>query len=354
LDVTFCSQSETTESSSESQKLSSSDLGRRFKLNSFLQECNLQPIERPWLDWEQASERTKHRYVGRAAEVVSSTLNVIYPNAAIHLWKELQTSNKVNVHLGAAATVSTPNSYLEALAESYNIAEGWDTRRQILSIMTGVVSFLEISLYIPGLTQYRHTVANTHRLQHGRAAPVVKTSAPRIRVNKQQLDHFLCFITSPHLVQDLPFGEVKLTLTSGQIIQVPNVIRTMVPQRIVNQYKEYCKERESTPLHERTLLRILTECSASVRKSLQGLDTFAAEGGKAFDDLLDLLETLSTHGAEQGKVAALRESLKSGKLYLKGDYKVQNYKSIPNDDDDDDNDDDDDDRNDVVAPIICK
>lgn len=321
-DESFLSPSESTESS-ENQLLSTPDLGRRFKLNSFLQECNQQPIERPWLDWEQASERTKQRYVGRAAEVVSSTLNVIYPNAAIHLWEELQTSTKVNVLLGATSFSAPPNHYLEALAESYNSAEGWDIRRQILSIMTGVGSFKEISLYIPGLTQYRYTIANTHRLQHGTAAPVTQTHSPKVRVDKQKLDDFLGFITSPHLVQDLPFGETKLTLSSGQVIQVPNVIRTMVPKRIATQYREYCKEKEFTPLSERTLLRILDECSASVRKSLQGLDTFAAEGGKAFDDIIDLLTTLTS--ANQRKVADLRESLKTGKLYLKGDYKVISY-----------------------------
>jgi hypothetical protein len=70
------------------------------------------------------------------------------------------------------------------------------------------------------------------------------------------------------------------------------------------------------------LLRILNECSASVRKSLQGLDNFAADGGKAFEDLLDLLETISFFGCDEKNVAKLREAIKVGKLYLKGDYKV--------------------------------
>lgn len=323
-DDSFLSPTE-TESTGSSENITSKgyDMAKRFRLNAFLGECSLQPIERPWLQWEKASERTKERYVARSAEIVSSVLDVVYPSAAIHLWEQLQTTNKVDVLLGATSAISpASSSYLEALAESYNNATGWDTRRQILSIMTGVASFKEISLHIPGLTHYRYTIANTHRLQYGRAAPVLKSDSPRLRVNKQQLDNFLCFITSPHLVQDLPFGETKLTLSSGQIIQVPNVIRTMVPQRIVNQYQVYCQEKDFVPLSERTLLRILDGCSASVRKSLQGLDNFAAEGGKAFDDLTDLLETLTTLGVDEQKIKTLREALKAGKLYLKGDYKV--------------------------------
>ena len=46
---------------------------------------------------------------------------------------------------------------------------------------------------------------------------------PRIRVDRLQLDHSLSFITNPHLVQDLPFGQKTLKLSSGQLIEVPNV-----------------------------------------------------------------------------------------------------------------------------------
>lgn len=108
--------------------------------------------------------------------------------------------------------LSSDNSYLEALAEAYKNAASWDTRQQVLSIMTGVVSYREISRHIPGLTQYRYIIANLHRLQYGRAAPVPVHvhHVPRLKIDKGQLDHFLAYITSPHIVQDLPFGEKAL------------------------------------------------------------------------------------------------------------------------------------------------
>lgn len=67
------------------------------------------------------------------------------------------------------------------------------------------------------------------------------------------------------------------------------------------------------------MLRILSECTASVRKSLQGLDYIAAEGAKSFDDLSELINQTATT-VDSG--AALQEKLKAAKLYLKGDYKV--------------------------------
>lgn len=56
-----------------------------------------------------------------------------------------------------------------------------------------------------------------------------------MRVDESQLDHFLFFITSPRVVQDLPFGQRYLFLTNGNILKTPNVIRSMIPQRITKQ-----------------------------------------------------------------------------------------------------------------------
>ena len=190
-------------------------------------------------------------------------------------------------------------------------------------MMTGVASFRAISEFIPGLTEYRYTVANLHRVQYGRNAPVPTKESPRLRIDPKQLDHFLGFITSPHLVQDLPFGEKHLQLSSGKIITVPNVIRTMIPERIVRQYTQYCSETNYKPFSRRTVLRILSECSASVRQSLQGLDYFAAEGARAFGNLASIAENVSLLRDDGGEWSArIMDTLKAGKLYLKGDYKV--------------------------------
>ena len=188
--------------------------------------------------------------------------------------------------------------------------------------MTGVASFKDISQYIPGLTRYRFTMAKLHQLQFGRAAQVPQQPTTRIRVDLSQLDHFLGFITSPHLVQDLPFGQKHLKLSSGELIEVPNVIRLMIPQRVVHQYKHYCMETNFKPFSESTMLRVLSECSASVRKSLQGLDYFAAEGTRSFDDLSVIVRQISRLGPGKEWETFIAQALKADKLYLKEDFKV--------------------------------
>ena len=81
-------------------------------------------------------------------------------------------------------------------------------------------------------------------------------------------------------------------MSTKEIITVPNVIRMIMPESIVKQYLTYSQECGFTPLSRRTLLRILTVCSASVRKSLQGLDYISSAWSKAFDDLADIVNRL--------------------------------------------------------------
>ena len=91
-------------------------------------------------------------------------------------------------------------------------------------------------------------------------------------------------------------------MESGETIEIPNVIRLVIPSRVVEQYITFCKEQEFEPLSKRTLLRILsTSCPASERKYLQGLDYYIAVGGKAFDELLVVTEKLELQSCKEQK-----------------------------------------------------
>ena len=104
---------------------------------------------------------------------------------------------------------------------------------------------------------------------------------------------------------------------------MPNVVRSLIPERIIQQYSLFCSEAGFVPMGRSTLHRILNSCSASVRSSLQGLDYFTAEGTEAFDDLEYVADKLGDDcrmGLSWPKEE--KEQLKAAKRYLKGDYKV--------------------------------
>lgn len=137
----------------------------------------------------------------------------------------------------------------------------------------------------------------------------------KIRVNPTQLDHFSSYIPSPHLMQDPPFGPKTLKFSSGQLVKVPNVIQTTIPQRIARQHTQYCTETGSKAFSKLMMLHVLNECKASTRVSPRPW-LFVAEGVPAFNELEGLVLQLG----ELGK------SCKVAKFYLRGNFRVSNQK----------------------------
>lgn len=90
----------------------------------------------------------------------------------------------------------------------------------------------------------------------------------------------------------------------------------------MQQYQSYCHETGFVPISRSSLCWLLKVCSASVRKSLQGLDDVSAEGAKAFDELAAVIENLGDYSKGLSWAKSQREKLKQTKRYLKGDFKV--------------------------------
>ena len=95
--------------------------------------------------------------------------------------------------------------------------------------MADLLTFKGILNYIPGITEYWFKMVRHHSLQYGQGALPPQARSPRMKVENKQLDHFLTYMTSLHVIQDLPFGQRYLRLSSGKVLETPNVIRTMIP-----------------------------------------------------------------------------------------------------------------------------
>ena len=123
--------------------------------------------------------------------------------------------------------------------------------------------------------------------------------------------------TVTYIIQDLPFGEKTLRLSSNAEIKISNVVRSLIPEQIVLQFLGYCKDVGFTPMSRSTLWKVLSVCAASTRKSLQGLDYISAAEAKAFDELENVAEKL---GDDYGKgftwVKVQKEKLQLAKRYL--------------------------------------
>ena len=295
------------------------------QLNRFLQLQDVSPVRHALsVPWNTAHKHTKRRYVRKAEQCILAMLDVLAPENSQELWNELcerHIASRENQEV-VEGRGKKETELLTAFAERYLNAQHWSTRRQILSLMADKLSLKELREFIPTVTSYRYNIARCHRLVRGRAAPLPSQEKRRMKIEPVKLEHFVSFITSPHVIQDVPFGEKLLKLSTGEIIKTPNVVRTMIPERIVQQYQQYCCETSFEPMSKRTLQRVLAVCSSSVRKSLQRLDNFSAQGAEAFEDLEKLVDKLVDCGKPQQWAREIKQLLRLSKQYLKADYKV--------------------------------
>ncbi|CAC5356523.1 unnamed protein product [Mytilus coruscus] len=142
-------------------------------------------------------------------------------------------------------------------------------------------------------------------------------------MDPMKLDSFLEFITSPHIIRDLPYGEKKLKLSDGTVQNVPNLIRCMGSSDIIQQYKVYCEENTIIPLGESTMYKTLSECTATIRQSFEGVDYFVAEGGRAFATLEAVAKELhSLDLMTQTEFSDINKLLLQSRRYMKADFRV--------------------------------
>ena len=60
----------------------------------------------------------------------------------------------------------------------------------------------------------------------------------------KRVDHFLDFINRPYFYQDVAFGTRNLELESGEILTMPNVVRTVTRSTMITLYIGLCKDEE--------------------------------------------------------------------------------------------------------------
>ena len=209
---------------------------RRDALNKFLTVSGVNCIPESRKPFDKLTKRSQNTRVSITADSIIAVLDVIAPCDGGALWEATKRAKLIEKNLALDDFGNNDKVYLKALAETYEHAVGWDTRRQVLSIMVDLVPFSKLQKYVPDITHYRVKTARHYEQEYGRGAPVPDSRSSRMRVGAVRLDHFLSFITSPHVVQDLPFGQRHLHLSNGKIVKTPNVIRTMIKQRIITQY----------------------------------------------------------------------------------------------------------------------
>ena len=99
----------------------------------------------------------------------------------------------------------------------------------------------------------------------------------RDRMPQEQIEHFLEFLFSLGLLQDVAFGVNKIKFDNGEEQKVANAILMMKYGHTTSFYKEICQETSYIPMSDTSLWRVLHSIKPSQRKALAGLDNVTAE-----------------------------------------------------------------------------
>ena len=276
---------------------------------------NIDPLKSQLEHWEDCSEMEKQTYARTAKEACQLVCHAIAPRDGEKLFQVVQQQQNGGI---------ARDTGLEALIAANKKAPSKALKTQILSICANRFTATELkAIHRPfeNLSDRRIKKARAHSSSKGSGSPLPKIPQHRIRLDKCKLDHFMEFIPRPYFYQDVAFGSRTLKLESGEEMVMPNIVRTVARCTIINQYLDFCKEENFTPLSRATMWRILEVQEASQRKSLKGLDNTAADGAEGFEALYEIVDQLEGVGADKEWSSQTRKRLKDSKLYLKTTYR---------------------------------
>ena len=194
--------------------------------------------------------RSTRSYIRRKSkEVVGTTLECIAPGQSNEL-----------LALVANPTPIEPepvNNIMATLLSLYEGATSWYTKMTILSIFAQHYTKTQLKDLVPGLTTWRIDQARKHAVVVGAGHSEVREPVMRYRLEGEKVDHFLDFISSPHYLQDVAYGTRKIKMSSGECLEIPDLVRAVISSRMVKLYQLYCSEVGFQPLGRSTLFSIL-------------------------------------------------------------------------------------------------
>jgi len=204
------------------------------------------------------SASTQRFYRRKAEQVVDVVLEAIAPSNSTWLFEQVH-SRRENIQ----GVSNAEGTLVSRLVTCYEEAGSWYNRQQILSLFAGEYSKTELLQMIPGLTKWRIDETRKHAFKNRPGQPIEPPTLRRTRLDPVKVDHFLDSISSPSFLQDVAYGTRNLKLSTGEKIEIPSVVHTVISSRLVQLYLKYCAESAFEPL-TRSILFSIIKVSLSV------------------------------------------------------------------------------------------
>lgn len=275
------------------------------------------PLKKPIADLQ---ENTLRMYKRKALEAIDCVLESVAPGQSAEFFELLKQPDEINC--------ANDSDLIDTVIQLYNETEDNKIKVQLLALISSKVSKSDLQKKVPGLTKYQIDQSRLMSAMNNKG--IIVSSAPKFkrnRMNEEKLEHCISFFFDPLFTQIVSHSVREIELDSGDVLQIPDVVRTVFHSTLIDMYVAYCKETSFEPLGNSTLYRVLNNCPASKRKSLNCIDNIASDGIASYECLLTIAEKLRPKYPD--KMTDIIKKIKESKLYLKTDYKLHIKDSDP-------------------------
>lgn len=229
---------------------------------------------------------------------------LVAPEQDVQMKKELEESKP-------------PDSFILHLKEAFNACNSRKARRAVLMLAPKELSKVKVS-EIFDCSLYEVKKARHIMKMFGMCAEEPKKEKIYSRLSIEKAQHFINYLFSTNMLQELAYGTTNLKLDSGDKITIGSTILNGIHEHAIKQYKVHCNEIHYESLGRSTLLKMLMKMKPHTRTKLAGVDSFVVEGIEAFEVMRNCVKSLG----KDDESKELMKRINLAESYLKARYKT--------------------------------
>lgn len=313
---------------------------KRAALDNFLKECGetVSVRSRLHMPYELIDRQRKHKIRSTAATAISNVLDAFtdWDENKHLIWEDICSSGIMSKKL----LHKTCSEELQEVIKAYNSASDWKTRKQILSLVVNQYSFPALCKFNPPaldvihevenessedegsdedegraeftpatddlhwkprLTKFIYWRAGIHYKENGHGlAPFVTEKRCLWRVEPEVIDAIFDYVLSQRVTQGTAFGTYRMKDSSGNVCQIPRVIRERNNEELSRQIIAYLTEIGLEPPKRSFILKLLKQMPANTAKALSGINATLENCRSAFQVIEKVIRDIQPKAVLRG------------------------------------------------------
>lgn len=174
------------------------------------------------------------------------------------------------------------DSVVQHLKQAFSTCTTGTARRGVLMLVPTTISKSKV-IELFDCSMYEIKKARVVLKQYGACGEEPKRERTYSRLSFEKARHFIDFLLSTGMLQEVAYGTTKLKFESGDKLTISNTILNGIREHAVKEYIIHCKEISYPSLGRSTLLNILLKMKPHIRRKLAGIDNFVVEGTESFE-----------------------------------------------------------------------